>query len=51
MPVGAAGSFAVVVYPRFQPSRPEGAADIYIEAGFKLKGSEFADFSLAFSTG
>jgi len=51
MPVGPAGSFAVVVYPRFQPSRSEGAAHINIEAGFEFKGSELADFSLAFSTG
>ena len=50
MPVGPAGSFAVVVYPSSQSSRTECAADINIEAGFEVKYSQLADFKLVFMT-
>jgi len=48
MPVRTICLSAMVCYSGFQSPGAEGAADIYIEAGFELQGSKPTDFRQAF---
>lgn len=48
VPMEPAGNLAVTCNPGLQASRAEGAADVDIISGFKLKGAEFSDRQIFF---